>query len=85
MKKIYLLIVLAITTKLSFGQNISDIKREGNSLYVYNEKGDYISQKSLQSDDKVRNVSGNNIIIKSGNTIYTYDKKFDYISQRSDY
>ena len=42
MKKFLLLFAFALTTTLSFSQDISDVSQSGNTLTVRDEKNNYI-------------------------------------------
>jgi hypothetical protein len=83
MKNILLLIAFAITTNLSFGQNISDVSQSGINLTVRDEKGNWISQKAIGSNDELCGFSSTIIVIRSGINLTVYDQKFNWISQKA--
>ena len=86
MKKYFLSFALALTTILSYGQDISDVEqRSSGTIITLKSNGSEISRMSLGSGEFVKNVSGNNIIVKRpSGTVITYDKNFREISRRSE-
>jgi hypothetical protein len=82
MKKFLLLFAFALTTTLSFSQDISDVSQSGNTLTVRDEKNNYITSKGISSSDKLCGFSSMIIVIKSGSTVTVYDQKFNYISSK---
>lgn len=83
MKKFLLVSALALTTILSYGQDISDVSQSGSTLIVRDEKNNWISSKSISSSDELCGFSSMIIVIKSGSTVIVYDQKFNWISSKS--
>ena len=58
------------------------VLKYGNSVTVYDQKFRKISDTYIASGATVKNVVGNNIIIKNGKMIITYDKNWKEITSR---
>jgi hypothetical protein len=82
MKKFILLSAFALTTCLTFGQDISDVSQSGNYLIVRGEKNNQISSKYMGSNDELCGFSSTIIVVKSGNYAIVYDQKFSQISSK---
>lgn len=82
MKKFLLLFAFALTTTLSFGQDISDVSQSGTKLTVRDEKNNQISSKYIGSNDELCGFSSTILVIKSGSKVTVYDQKFNQISSK---
>jgi hypothetical protein len=82
MKKFILLSAFALTTCLTFGQDISDVSQSGTLLTVRNEKNSQISSKYIGNSDELSGFSSMIIVIKSGSLVTVYDQKFNQISSK---
>ena len=82
MKKLLLLFAFALTTTLSFSQDISDVSQSGTLLTVRDEKNNQISSKYIGSNDELCGFSSTILVIKSGTLVIVYDQKFNQISSK---
>ena len=84
MKKFLLLFAFALTTTLSFSQDISDVSQSSNGrLTVRDDKNNEISAKYIGDSDELCGFSSNIIVVKSSNGRVTiYDQKFNEISAK---
>jgi hypothetical protein len=84
MKKFLLVFSLAITTILSFGQDIADISNSSDGrLTVWNSNYNEISHKYIFDGDKLSGFSPEIIVVTSkDNRLTIYDQKFNEISRK---
>ena len=75
-------IILMATMLLMFGAvnaQIAEVKEDGNTLKIYDDKGSYQTSFSKCSSCSVKNVSTNYILIKDGSTTKYYDFRGSYV------
>ena len=82
MKRFLLVLLLAFTILLSYGQDISDVSQSGSLLTVRDEKNNKIASKYISSSDELCGYSVNIIVIKSGTLITIYDQKFNRVASK---
>ena len=82
MKKFLMLITFVLTTSVTYGQDIADVTRSGNTLTALDDKNSQISSKYFGTDDELSGFSSYIIVIRSGNTVTVYNQKFDQISSK---
>lgn len=84
MKKFLLFSALALTTILSFGQDIADISKSSDGrLTVWNSNYSEISRKYIFDGDELSGFSPEIIVVTSkDNRVTIYDQKFNEISHK---
>jgi hypothetical protein len=85
MKKYFLSFALALTTILSYGQDISDVEqRSSGTIITLKSNGSEISRMSLSSGESLSGFSNYIVVVtRSSGTVICYDQNFREISRMS--
>lgn len=67
-----------------FSSSIVVIVYDNRTVISYDQNFKEIARLTLNDGDSVKNVSGNNILIRRPGAVITYDKNFKEISRRSE-